>query len=125
MKLSSKLILFSMVFIGALAVNGSIKQRLSQTNSQSMVEGGDCACGSSGTCTCGIFPSCTLPELFEPECDLGPQGAPPPASGGAGDASVYNSALLAVSGQTTNQIPDTGSVTNCDGNCKACNSQNE
>ncbi len=121
MKSSSKLVLFSMVFIGALAVNGSIKQRLSQTNSQSMVGGSsECDCDCSGT-----FPVCDLPELVEPECDLGPQGAPPPASGGAGDSTVFNAALLAVSGQTTNQIPDTGSVTNCEGNCKACNSQNE
>ena len=123
MRSTYKLAIFSAIVVGALAVNGSIKQKLAEKAHKNLVEveveseGYDCECDED----------CCPPPITAPGLEFCPEfsgsGLPPPQ--GAATDTTWNAAILATQGQVAQQVPNTASMTSCQGQCQACSAENE
>jgi hypothetical protein len=110
MKFTIKLALFSALIYATMAVNGPIKNKLSEANNKRLVE-------IASECETEI---CTLAPIATPSLSFcpGTTGATPgTGSTGSASSTAYGSVISASSNQITGQDPNKASVSNCNGNC--------
>jgi len=125
MKRAFKVTVLSALVLGSMALNGSIKQKLSEQGRKNLAEVAvesqvDADVDQS---MCGL-PMITPPSLtFCNQQNTTPAGAPPVS--GSGTSTSFNSVTSAQQGEVVVGAPNTGSASNCSGTCEACSALNE
>jgi hypothetical protein len=113
MKTTSILVLSCLLY-STIAVTGSIKSKLSQISSQAEVDQmsvGNCTLGALAPPNLGFF-SCNASEGL-------------PAPQGSAEFNTFNQQANVAQGQVITQVPNTASLTTCNGECCSAAASNE